>query len=96
MRMLAEEVAGREPDDRFAVVLGQVATDYRDLGAGRETVDLQGPPDDLAQVDDGLIVAKGQRVLVGTRFVGLGGIATVPIAVSLGLLFFGPRLRDLG
>ncbi len=51
------------------MVLGQVATDHRDLSAGRETVDLQRLPDDLVQVDDGLIIAEGQGVLVGTRFV---------------------------
>ena len=33
------------------MVLGQVATDHRNLGAGRETVDLQRFPDDLVQVD---------------------------------------------
>jgi hypothetical protein len=67
--MVGKRIVGRQADERFAAPGSQIPPEERDLGTGRNALTGQRFPGDLLQVDNGLILPKGQRVRVRGPFV---------------------------
>src|SRR5688572_15910898 len=69
MAMVGKRIVGRQADERFAAPGSQIPPEERDLWTGGNALTGQRFPDDLLQVDNGLILAKGQRMRVRGPFV---------------------------
>jgi hypothetical protein len=59
MAVIREGIVGGEANQRFAAPGYQIPTQERNLGARRDSLAREWLPDDLVQVDDGLILPKG-------------------------------------
>ena len=65
MTVVGKRIVGRESYDHFSTSGCQTATQGCDLRTGRDALARKGLPNNLIEIDDGLILPKGQGLLVG-------------------------------